>query len=209
MHYEKHIIRNFPKNYPLRKKVWANILFFLGGTIIHPRKNALKPSDLKKAQKILKRGDLVLVGGLRRISKLAINPRGFITHSLIYLGRRSFIHSIADGVEIDGTHDIFCEYDTMIILRPKTHSKTKITKLEKVAKSLIGTPYDFEFNKDKSKLYCTQFVQRSYEMAGIKTGISKSKNPILPEDFLNSNFNLVFTSHNLEITPKVNLIKKS
>jgi uncharacterized protein YycO len=209
MHYERHIIKNFPKNYPSIKKIWANIIFFIGGTIIHPRKNHLKRTDLKRAKKVLKKGDIILVGGLRRVSKLAISPKGCITHSMMYLGYRSFIHSIGDGVEIDGMHDIFCEYDTMIVLRTKNRPKAKIAKLLKTAKELLGTPYDFEFSKDNNKLYCTEFVYKCYKKSGLKTGIPKGTHPIRPENFLNSSFEIVFTSHNLEIIPKVNLIKQS
>ncbi len=195
MQYQYHIIRNFPKNYPWWKKTIANLIFFFGSTIIHPRKNLLSNDDLKSAKKLLKKGDIVLVGGLRRLSSMIIH--GPITHAMMYIGHRRFIHAICDGVGIDSLHKIFCEYDTMAILRPKTTSKEKIKKAIAFALSKIGTPFDFEFKNDQKKFYCSELVNDSLKFAKIKTGLSKTNNQIHPKLFINSHFKKIFHSHNL------------
>lgn len=198
MHYERHIIYNFPKNYPLWKKILANIIFFFGGTIIHPRKNLLKNHDLREAKKVLKKGDIVLVGGLRRFSSLII--KGPLTHSMMYIGHRGFIHSIADGVEIDNMHSVFCEYDTMLILRSKCQNQQKINKAVTFALSKIGHPFDFEFKDDQEKFYCSELLNSAFKYAKIENGLPEhGKKSIHPKRFINKNFKAVFISHNLTI----------
>lgn len=205
MHYERHIIRNFPKNYPYWKKALANILFFVFGTIIHNRKNLLNKKDIRLAKSLLKRGDIILVGGLRRLSSFVI--RGPVTHSMIYIGHNRVIQSVMDGVEIDHLYEIFCEYDTMIILRatehhlnPKNYHK-KIEKIIEYAKSNIGKPYNFEFKTTKKGFYCTALIYSAFKKAHIDPGV-KIKNkgmPLHPLKFVNNNFYTIFLSHNLKL----------
>ncbi len=205
MHYEKHIIRNFPKNYPFWKKILANIAFFVFGTIIHHRKNLLNKKDIRQAKKILKKGDIILVGGLRRLTSLII--RGAVTHSMIYLGHNRIIHAIADGVEIDHLYDVFCEYDTLAILRSTDHHlnpkiyRKKIEKVLEYAKSKIGKPYDFEFKAGKKEFYCTELLYFSFKKARIDTGVqlTRKKLPLHPSKFINNHFQIILLSHNLKL----------
>ena len=205
MHYEKHIIRNFPKNYPFWKKILANIAFFVFGTIIHNRKNLLNKKDIRRAKKLLKPGDIILVGGLRRLSSLVI--KGPVTHSMIYLGNNRIIHAIADGVETDHLYEIFCEYDTMIILRsvenqlnPKSYRK-KIKKILAYAKSQIGKPYDFEFKLSKKEFYCTELIYFAFKKGHLDSGlqIARKEMPLHPLKFVNNHFQIIFLSHNLKL----------
>jgi hypothetical protein len=205
MHYERHIIRNFPKNYPYWKKVLANLAIFIFGTIIHHRKNLLNKQDIGNAKKLLNPGDIILVGGLRRLSSYVI--KGPVTHSMIYLGHNHVIHAVIDGVETDSLYEIFCEFDTMVILRtvdhllaPKTYNK-KIKKLIEYAKSKIGKPYDFEFEPSKTKFYCTELLFYAFKEAGIDTGLQlvRKKMPLNPSQFINNHFNTIFLSHNLKL----------
>lgn len=205
MHYERHIVRNFPKNYPFWKKVFANIIFYIGGTIIHHRKNLLSKQDIKKTGNILRPGDIILVGGLRRISSLIIT--GPVTHAMLYVGQNRVIHAVVDGVEIDHMYDIFCEYDTIIVLRsieslhdPKQYSK-KIKKALSYAHKQLGKPFDFEFSRDNKKLYCSELIYRSFKNAGLDTGftISEEQKSAHPLKFVNNHFQLLFLSHNLKL----------
>lgn len=205
MHYERHIIRNFPKNYPYWKKVLANIIFFVFGTIIHHRKNLLNKEDIRRAKSLLKKGDIILVGGLRRLSSFII--KGPVTHSMIYLGHNRVIQAVIDGVEIDHLYEIFCEYDTMIILRatehhlnPKKYHK-KIEKIIEYAKSKIGKPYDFEFKTTKKGFYCTELLYFAFQKAHLDSGVQllRKNAPLHPLKFINNHFNTIFLSHNLKL----------
>lgn len=195
MHYNYHLIRNFPKNYPFYKKIWANLIFCIGKTIIHRRKNLLNQADRSAAEKLLHRGDIVLVGGLRRFSSLII--KGPITHAMIYIGKKQFVHAVCDGVETDSLQAIFREYDTMIIIRSKHVAPSRLNKAISFALAKIGTPFDFEFKRDKKKFYCSELIINAFDYAKIPTGISVSTSPVHPRFFINRHFSVIFRSHNL------------
>lgn len=201
MNYAHHIIQNFPKKYPWWRKILTNIIFFFGGMVIHERKNLLNNWDLLRATYCLKKGDVVLVGQLQKISSIFIG--GPLTHTLLYIGHRRFIHSMADGVEYTDLHEIFCQNDTIAILREKKISKSKIQKIIEYAKEEIGKPYDFEFEIDKNKFYCSELVAcvyiRSGSDCGIKIQSRKNNSKIIkPVDFINEKFKIIMLSHNLK-----------
>lgn len=184
----------------------ANIMFFVGGTIIHHRENLLTDVDLKCAKKSLKAGDVVLVGGKRRFSSLVI--RGPVTHAMLYIGSRRFIHAVVDGIEIDSLHAVFCEYDTLVILRPIDVDKKKIKKALRYALSRVGVPFDFEFNNNPEALYCSELICKVFKYADIKTGLNISgKSAIHPTKFVNRHFKIVFLSHSLGLKKGTLIIK--
>lgn len=202
MNYKYHLIKNFPKNYPWYKKIYANLLFFFGAIIIHPRDNWLTKADLWRAFRVLRKGDIVLVGGLRELSKIFIDD--IFTHSLIYVGGRRFVNSRIDGVKIDSLHEVFCRYDDLIVLRHKSFSKKNGNKKRKsfvkCAIAQVGKPYDFEFSGKKGSFYCVQLVNYAAMQSGMK--VLEFDNPkthiLYPRSFLNKYFDIVFASHNLK-----------
>lgn len=201
MNFRHHIIHNFPPHYPLWKKILSNAIFFVGGMIIHHRKNLLNNLDFVKAVYNLKKGDTVLVGGLRRFSSLIIG-RPF-THTLLYVGGRRFIHAIGDGVEYVSVHDIFCEYDTMLILRPKHLSKIELKKACMYAQQQIGKPYNFDFTMDEERFYCAELIAYAYKNAGYDCGIfeelkKRHSEVIRPSFFIEKKFKVVMKSHTLK-----------
>ena len=216
-----HWITNFPQRYPWYKKLFANFIYFLTGIIIHPRKNLLSHQDLLKARIILRKGDIALLGNLRETSALFI--KGKVTHTTLYLGHRQFIHAIGDGVEYVSLHHLFTEYDTVVILRlPKSTKwrKATIKKAILYAREQLGKPYDFDFKRGIDKIFCTELINESYRHAGhdtklrtftrvksfedkIKRFISNATMALRPEQFMESNFDIVFLSHNLKVKKKL------
>lgn len=203
-----HIIKNFPKNYPFWKKVYANILFFIGGIVIHPRKNALSKEDLTQAYKTLKKGDLVLVGDLKKIGSMIIDAP--ITHATIYIGHRTLIHAIRYGVQYVSLHKIFCDYDTMLILRLKKSSKKTIKTMIAYAKKQIGKPYSFDFKMSKGTFYCSTLIHYILKAAGLNPKNFETSNyksllkphSLHPMNFISKGFEIVCKSHNLMMKNK-------
>ena len=193
MNYKPHIIKNFPEGYPIWKKAVANIIFSIRRIIVFRRENNLTKNDKAEVSKIMKKGDVILVGGLRRFSHFFIGDR--FTHSLICEGNKKLIHVVADGVEEVGLDDIFIEYDTMIVLRPNM-DKNIINKAVKYAKAQLGKPYDFEFTKDDNKFYCAELVQKSFLNAGYK--IKYRRKIIYPIDLIEDKFVVKFVSESLK-----------
>jgi hypothetical protein len=216
-----HWITNFPKHYPFYKKVFANSIYFLTGIIVHARKNLLTHKDLIKVRVKLRKGDIVLLGNLRETSSFFI--KGAVTHSALYLGNKELIHAVGDGVQYVSLHHIFTEYDTMVVLRLPHQIKGRsniIRDAIKYAKTQLGKPYDFEFSKGIDKIFCTELINESFKHAGHNTHlrvVSRAKSfeekimkfistaslALRPEQFLESNFDVIFISHNLKLKRKV------
>jgi hypothetical protein len=216
-----HWISNFPNHYPFYKKLVANLIYFSTGIIIHPRRNLLSHKDLIRARLVLKKGDIALLGNLRETSSIFI--RGSVTHTAIYLGYKKFIHAIGDGVEYVSLHHLFTEYDTLVILRLPNHVQRRrktINQAISYAQEQLGKPYDFDFTKGVDKIFCTELVNESYRHAGHNTNlrtigriktfeekilnyISNISRALRPEQFMESNFDIIFLSHNLKVKRKL------
>lgn len=219
-----HIITNFPKGYPFYKKLWANLTYFLTGIIVHQRRNALTHTDLIKARLMLRKGDICLFGNLRESSSFVI--RGPFTHATLYLGRKRFIHAIADGVQYTSLHHLFTEYDTLAILRlPKMiRGRRKIIRnVIRHAEAQLGKPYDFDFSPGSGKFFCTELVNYAYRKAKHDTNLktlspfrkerdiivkrivsaSRALHPVQMAE--EGNFDVVFVSHNIEVKNRLRL----
>ncbi len=210
------IVDNFPENYPLYKKVIANIAVFVSDIIIRQRKNELTKKELADAQLKLKKGDVVLTGNLRILFHSFV--REPLTHSEFYIGKNKFVHSTAEGVSYMSIYEVFEDYDTLVILRmPKNikHRKRMIHKAVKFAKRQLGKPYDFEFQSDKETFFCTQLVNEAFAHAGYETGLVSAKpsdgllekiegqvtgvmNALQPIQFLEGKFDIIYMSENLK-----------
>ena len=214
------IITNFPKNYPLHKKIWANFIYLISGIVIHPRKNFLTKKDMLKTMLHLKKGDILLLGNLREYSATIIKSP--LTHATIYIGHKKVIHALGNGITISPLHHLFTEYDTLAILRilKETKHKRKIIKQAiTYAKNQLGKPYDFDFNKKHDSFFCTQLINDAYKSTSYNTNLKDIKKPknistkikeeitgainaLEPTDFLKGNFKLIFLSHNLKLENK-------
>ena len=214
-----HIIHNFPKGYPVLKRVVANLIFFFTAIIIHPRKNLLTHKDLILAKDKLRRGDIVLEGLYRTVlGKLIHEP---ITHSSIFLGKRRFVHAFSDGVQYISLHKVFTDYDSLCILRlPKFKGRRKvIEKALEYAEKQVGKPYNYYFRKKIDSFFCTQLVNESFRHAGYNTGLASFKKPrkrlkkieekifggveaLHPLEILKGNFEIIWLSHDLKFFGK-------
>ena len=172
--------------------------------MIHYRENWLTSEDFAKAKNTLQKGDVVLVGSLRRASHLFINAP--LTHTMYYTGNHEFIHAIGDGVEEATLEDVFTEYDTMLILRLKSKHQRAIPQMLKYIKQQVGKPYDFDFAyKNDDSFYCSALIHRALEEAGLDPRHFEKKNKkarlrpntIHPMNFIGTEFKTIFKSHNL------------
>jgi len=212
-----HIIHNFPEGYPWYKKVFGNILYMLAGIIIHPRESLLTHADVVKVRFALCKGDIVLVGNFRESSTVVL--RGPITHSLLYVGNKKFIHAVGDGVTYLSLHQVVTHYDSLAIVRlpKKIKRQRKIIKsVINYAKEQVGKPYDYEFKKGEDAFFCSELVNAAYTHAGYDTGLKLFSSPsrvkqlrtaTRPEKLANDcNFDVVFVSHNLKFDGKLKLM---
>jgi hypothetical protein len=124
---------------------------------------------------------------------------GDYSHGAICTSKREITHAISP--KVCTTHPIdFMECDRIAILRPK-HQYTAEKAVE-LAKSFIGTPYDFDFNTgDSEEVYCFELVARCYPDIQFKKYKQRkllfiTKTTYLDSSFLeNENFELVFENN--------------
>ncbi len=224
--FDHHFIHNFPKGYAWHKKIVANIMYFLTGIVIHPRKNLLTHTDLIKARLLIRRGDIALWGNLRDVSALIVG--GPLTHASIYVGHKRFIEAVVEGVRYTSFHHLFTEYDTCVILRLPGKVRSRQKKIDDAiayAEEHIGRPYDFGFTRGAGKLFCTELVNYAYQKAKHNTGLKNlgkfgregaemvqkyitAARALHPNKFVEKgNFDIVFMSHNLELRNRLVLKK--
>lgn len=209
------------KFYSSVKASLAKLLFGIFSIKISWRKNNLSQQDYLLSKKIIKTGDLVLVGNFKEISGLFIGK--YFTHSLLYIGAGECVHAGKDGVRKILFEDIFSKYDTCMILRPnigKDYNRV-VFKAVKFAKKQIGKPYDIFLEADGRGYFCTHLINISFLNAGFDTGIlnrveakrglfhifSRIKRAPRADQFLGANFSKVFVSCDIENNRNIYSIK--
>jgi len=205
-----HLINNFPEGSSFFKRVFGQLAFLFMVTKVTPRKNHLTEADYHQALSTIKKGDVILVGGFRSISGFFLGK--LFTHSLLYQGDGECVHASVDGVDTVGLSELFNEYDSLAILRPKIGDVEEkvIEKALTFAREQLGKPYDFYFEHVSDRHYCTLLINTAFSQAGFDAGLNveeRVKRPLLvirlhrvvkADRFLRGNFRLAFLSESLK-----------
>lgn len=199
-----HLVKNFRKSAGWREKLFGHFLLIAGGIRIIPRKNLLVRCEYSAIAGELQPGDLVFVGSKREISRFFL--RGDLSHALIYLGKKKFIHSAAKyGVTKISLRELLAKYDFLAAYRHSELTVEKKQHLMEFLKESQGKAYDFRFLETNDKeFYCTKLAELAYSAAGIEMAHNKVEGCVLPyvstphpEDFVLHEFNEVFVSRSL------------
>jgi len=207
-----HLVNNFPNNFSTFRRVLSNIAFFILTTKITGRQNRLTQEDFISAKEIAQKGDVILVGDFRRISRFFTGE--FFTHSLLYAGNNKCIHANVDGVNTILFEKLFEEYDTLLIMRPKiknNFNKT-IDRVIASASNKIGLAYNFYFEHRHDRYICTQLIESSFQESGININIrakhkttegrfrifSRMRRIVKADDFLKGDFKILFVSKEIK-----------
>jgi uncharacterized protein YycO len=218
-----HIINNFPKDSSFFKRLISQLAFLIMVTKVVRRKNYLNQTDYQEATPLIKKGDVILVGGFRSVSGIFLGK--LFTHSLLYKGDGECIDASIDGVDTARFVDLFDEYDNLAILRPRIIENIDliINKTIEYATEQLGKPYDFFFENINDRHYCTLLINTAFSRAGFDTGVKFRKTATRPSlltrlrkvtkasSFLYGNFDLIYLSGSLkdqkdEITKMNNII---
>jgi len=200
---ENTIIRNFPKHYSVWMRIYANVINILGKAKVVPIFNQLTKSDKKKFKKALRPGDLVLVGGLRDLSSLFV--QGAVTHGLIYVGKNTFYHSYAHGVEKTSMKKVLKMSDTIIVSRHPGMNAKRLKSMKKFLKEQVGTPYNFNFEPDEGSYICSELLKESFKTCDLDVKLRPMQSytfysVVHPLDFaLSDSLDVKFMSQNLRI----------
>lgn len=206
MSFTKYIVHNFSHDASIFYKLKANVYSILGRVKVPKFIKKMDKQDLAYAKKCLRKGDIVLAGRLDTLSHICIG--GLLTHSLLYIGNKKFIHSKFSGVE-EKSINLLNEYDTVLVLRHKDMNSKKAKKIIDFAKKQINKPYDYDFEPDQDEFYCTELIYYAFLKANIdlkpktegehESLLSKlqSKEIIHPLDYIRPDMDIVFKSHNI------------
>lgn len=203
-----HLVNNFPKDFSIFRRAISNIAFFILTTKITVRSNLLTKEDKILAKKVIKKGDVVLVGDFRRLFRFFTGD--FFTHTLLYTGNDQCIHANVDGVSTTSFDKLFEEYDTLLIMRPKIKNNFRqtIENVIAVAYKKLGMAYNFYFEYRHDRYICTQLIESSFLESGFNLNIrdkykskkgrfaifSRIRRIVKADDFLKGNFQIIYTS---------------
>lgn len=143
-------------------------------------------------------GDIILTRQNTRISQLVRQVTGSqYSHAILYVGVASIIDSDGLGVQSNNIQRKLIENpDDAVVLRLKDATDTVILmEAETYARRMIGMAYstneakishltDELEAKEPNRQFCTRFVAKSYEYAGVN--IVNNPNYCTPEDLLQS-----------------------
>lgn len=89
----------------------------------------------------------------------------FWSHAAIYTGAGTVIESIGEGVVETDLIDYMMTKDFIVAVKPKMATVPQMSKAVDFARSQLGKPYDYSFQKDVKAFYCSELVQWSYNQA--------------------------------------------
>ncbi len=202
-------IRNFTEGTGLISKILYNTIFYLGAIRFLPINNGLTSRDKERIVETVRKGDIILLGNLRYLSKLLIH--NILTHSAVYTGEGGIIHATVHGVKNHTLSETLRQYDTCVILRVpgKNIQREKLIRnFLRQVKNKMDIPYNFLFDNRSDAVFCTKLINDALLNSGYETGlksvIPKSEKSILlkniplhPIMFLEGNFKRILISQNL------------
>jgi uncharacterized protein YycO len=126
--------------------------------VYKPDQHRLKGDKIREILNTIQPGDILL----RRFDSYlnTILTPGFWGHAGLYIGNNSIIHSIGKGV-IEEDILNFCRTDSLAVLNANVIFKVKNNAIKNI-KKLKGSKYDFKFNSNDDKYYCTELIDVVY-----------------------------------------------
>jgi len=154
------------------KKIWQCLLTILGDikvfpfpmfVIYDPSSYRVKGYHTREAMKMLRPGDVVVRRYCNYLDGWFIP--GDYSHSGIYVGDGMIIHAVAEDVQYIDVID-FLRCDGFCVLRQS--SANDALKAVEMARTLVGSHYDFSFRDDNGAFYCHELVAICYSALGIQ-----------------------------------------
>jgi len=125
-----------------------------------PRGYKVTGADSRKISQELREGDIILRGYTDYVDGLFIRLLSGKpwTHIGYVTSKDRVIHAVAKGVSFEDIYQ-FCRTDKILVLRPEGLSPQEIEEISARAESMIGTPYDMDFDfDDTTAVVCSEFI---------------------------------------------------
>jgi hypothetical protein len=166
---------------------FSDIRIYRGGIILFGDSSyKVKGDDVRNIINIVEPGDVLLRRYDHYLGSIIIP--GYYSHSALYLGNDTIIHMLGDGIKKE---DIltFLRCDAISVLRCKDKSLSESAMIKAVELYNAGVKYDYDFNFSDSKyMSCTEYIDYCFG------GLFNGKKIIIPDDFLDSIFDVVLTT---------------
>ncbi len=129
--------------------------------VYKPAMHKVKGEEVRKILNILKPGDIVLRRHEVYLSSIFLPVTW--THTGLYVGDNKIAHTMKTGtVEEDVLN--FLRTDNVAVVRIKESCNVSIDDAINYARNIAveGIEYDYEFEDDNGKLYCTELINDSF-----------------------------------------------
>jgi uncharacterized protein YycO len=166
-------------------QIWATPPFITFGSTAY----GVKGSEARAILNQVLPGDLIFRRYSHYVTSLAIP--GFFSHIGVATDTSRVVHAVHRGV-VDEDILTYLRTDYILILRPNSDAHVPMA-IER-AKSMLGRPYDFNFNtQDKNALYCTELAMHCY--SAIVPDRKEMKPRVEPDELLElDTFTTIFDS---------------
>ena len=157
--------------------------------VYDPEQYQISGAKLREILNALQPGDIIARGYVKYLDGYFIP--GKYSHTGVYIGANTMIHSVAEGVcKIDVLDFLQC--DRCCIIRPKNRGAVPVA-IDR-AHLYLGTKYDFSFSTGDDALYCHELTAACYKDLKLEKhiptlfgGLIKGKEPVyLAQSFMES-----------------------
>lgn len=157
--------------------------------VYDPEQYQIAGAKLREILNTLQPGDIIARGYVKYLDGYFIP--GKYSHTGVYIGEDTMIHSVAEGVcKVDVLDFLQC--DRCCIIRPKNRGAVPVA-IDR-AHMYLGTKYDFSFSAGDDALYCHELTASCYKDLKIEKhiptlfgGLIKGKEPVyLAQSFIES-----------------------
>ena len=158
--------------------------------------------DYRACKSVMKNG-MILVTNTRGELTSAIIP-GFFSHVASIISVNDIIEATGLGVRKTDLIDFLLSRDYAVLLKPKWLSESQMEEAARIAESLEGTGYDYEFSADSTQFYCSELAVYSYKQVDPNSPLELRERmgqlTFIPEDFWRASdkFDIVWMSDSLK-----------
>lgn len=183
-------------------KLSAWISPHLGKVHLPFTRKLITSKDYRECKSVMKNG-MILVTNTRGELTSAIIP-GFFSHVGQLISVNDVIEATGSGVRKTDLIDFLLSRDYAVLLKPKWLSESQMEEAARIAESLEGTGYDYEFSADSTQFYCSELAVYSYKQVDPNSPLElrnrMGQMTFIPEDFWRAadKFDIVWMSNSLK-----------
>ena len=158
--------------------------------------------DYRACKSVMKNGMILVTSTRGELTTLLIP--GFFSHVGSIISQNEIIEATGHGVVKTDLIDFLLSRDYAVLLKPKWLCDKQMEDAAKIAESMEGRGYDYEFSSDSTQFYCSELAMYSYKQVDPNSPLELRNRmgqlTFIPEDFWRAGdkFDIVWTSESLK-----------